>query len=637
MAAQTVDTMEEASGAFGGYRMSWLTVNALLREGRSWSGYERNNCYLNIGEGAMANIAAVSGLDFIDDGRGLGFTDWDQDGDMDVWLSNRTGPVLRFMRNNADATTASVSVRLIPRRSNRDAVGARVRVIDGSGRPQLKTVRAGEGYLSQSSKWLVFGLGENPGTIKVSVRWPGDSVYQEIAGVSGPGRYEVVEGKAATRMTDRGPVSLAGSTLDAPPTSLRARVPLLSRVPFPHLRVTNVRGEAERLKPPPGKPTLVNLWGSWCGSCSVELTALNGASDLVSKTGLQVLALGLDRIGKAGGDEQQARRIMRPLTGGHMRFYWADNAAVDVLEALHKTVCDTSVRLPLPSSFLLDTEGRVCALYRGPVAVAQVEKDLEMLKSKDAWRRGLAPFPGTRQGWPAAMDPIQLALKLFEGGFAGQTRDYVGQLIELVETGKPGGEHVNRAQIHYFMGTLLEESKRSDRSVHAYQYAVRADPGHFEARRNLGRLLLQSGQYAGAETHLRAAWELRSDRNIAIQLGRALAAQGKLDEMIGLLSPMADDGDRSAALEISWMLATASTATDAHHKLALERVRALVAGMDGEAVPAFVSEVYAAAAAVNGDFKTALSEAAKALEGTKGAGRQRVEKAMEAYRAGRAR
>ena len=64
----------------------------LLREGHSFSGHERNCVFLNDSGNRFSDISAVSGLDFPDDGRGVSVTDWDHDGDLDVWLANRTGP-----------------------------------------------------------------------------------------------------------------------------------------------------------------------------------------------------------------------------------------------------------------------------------------------------------------------------------------------------------------------------------------------------------------------------------------------------------------------------------------------------------------------------------------------------------------
>ena len=67
-------------------------LHEFLRGGRSFSGRERNNCFLNTGGARFADISAVSGFDWPDDGRAIGVVDWDHDGDLDLWLANRSGP-----------------------------------------------------------------------------------------------------------------------------------------------------------------------------------------------------------------------------------------------------------------------------------------------------------------------------------------------------------------------------------------------------------------------------------------------------------------------------------------------------------------------------------------------------------------
>ncbi len=143
----------------------------MLRRGRSFSGRERNCAYLNLGnskEGGprYANISALSGFDFADDARALAIADWDHDGDLDVWVSNRNTPQLRFLRNDNTSGRHFLSLKLVGSgtTTNRDAIGARVEVVIAKPKsdirhPKLiKTLRAGEGFLAQSSKWLHFGL-----------------------------------------------------------------------------------------------------------------------------------------------------------------------------------------------------------------------------------------------------------------------------------------------------------------------------------------------------------------------------------------------------------------------------------------------------------------------------------------------
>ncbi len=109
-------------------------LQRMLREGRSFSGNERHCAFLNTGgsvaaDGRFATVSALTGFDFPDDGRGLVTTDWDHDGDLDVWISNRTAPRLRFLRNDLPSGTGAfvaLSLQGDGVTTNRDAIGARV-------------------------------------------------------------------------------------------------------------------------------------------------------------------------------------------------------------------------------------------------------------------------------------------------------------------------------------------------------------------------------------------------------------------------------------------------------------------------------------------------------------------------------
>ena len=73
----------------------------MILEGRSFSGRERNRLFLGTPTGNFADASAVTGIDFPDDGRGVATLDWDHDGDLDVWITNRNAPRLRLLNTTA--------------------------------------------------------------------------------------------------------------------------------------------------------------------------------------------------------------------------------------------------------------------------------------------------------------------------------------------------------------------------------------------------------------------------------------------------------------------------------------------------------------------------------------------------------
>ncbi|HUF63146.1 MAG TPA: ASPIC/UnbV domain-containing protein, partial [Verrucomicrobiales bacterium] len=180
MSQSPVDDFSEA--ALVSYQQGWQALNRLLHEDRSFSGHERHSAYLNCGSGAFANVSAVTGLDFAEDGRAIGLVDWNFDGLIDMWITNRTAPRLRFLLNQTETSNRFIALYLEGNgtTTNRDAIGARVEALDFE-QPLIKTKYAGEGFLSQSSGWMHIGLGRRDDPVRVEVKWPN-------------GRPEVFEG-----------------------------------------------------------------------------------------------------------------------------------------------------------------------------------------------------------------------------------------------------------------------------------------------------------------------------------------------------------------------------------------------------------------------------------------------------------
>ena len=102
--------------------------------------------------------------------RGAAYADYDRDGDLDIVVSTNDGPAYLF-RNDGGNRNNWVSIRLVGRQSNRDGIGAVVRVTSKSGK-QWNTVHSGSSYCSQSDLALTFGLGSDTGVQAIEIDWP---------------------------------------------------------------------------------------------------------------------------------------------------------------------------------------------------------------------------------------------------------------------------------------------------------------------------------------------------------------------------------------------------------------------------------------------------------------------------------
>jgi len=153
--------------------------------------------FLNSGKGTFHDVAAEIGDGFSQPkvGRGLAYGDFDRDGDLDLLMTTNHGPA-HLYRNDQLAGNRSIRIRLVGTKSNRDAIGAAVRIFHG-GSSQSRPVKGGSSYLSQSELPVTFGLGKRDRVDRVVIQWPSGRTeeYKDLAA----GRaYECVESKGIT-------------------------------------------------------------------------------------------------------------------------------------------------------------------------------------------------------------------------------------------------------------------------------------------------------------------------------------------------------------------------------------------------------------------------------------------------------
>jgi len=515
----------------------------MIREGRGFSGHERNCTFLNLGprDPRFANISSATGLDFDDDGRSLASVDWDGDGDLDLWITNRTGPSVRYLRNDSPSGNPSLSFELRGTTGNRDAVGARIELYLG---PQgttrrIKTLRAGHGHLAQSSLRVPFGLGQDGPAHHVVVHWPGGTRESfDLPPNSTTQRYSLVQGSGRAQPLDpRPPVArFTPATVNPPAETDAGRIVLLRPAPVPDLVVTDLAQSPRSLVPlasTPLQPLLINLWATWCAPCVKEMTEWTARQQDLAAANLNIVSVSVD------DDTDPADRLAK-VTAALAKIKYPFPAAfpaenlIERLETLQRSFIGRQSALPIPSSFLIDARGRLAVIYRGPVSVDRLLADLTLLDQL----AGAVPFPGPWLGSPKPTEARSVAIKFLNRGSLAESETYLRRLSAWHEIQPGHFTEKERLDQQNYLGAVLYDQKNYQAALTEWQAYTSRLPGDRATLIDMARAWTALQKPAEAADALRAALRLkRDDADLLTQLGRSLVALGEsrgLQEAVSL-------------------------------------------------------------------------------------------------------
>ncbi len=154
--------------------------------------------FRNLGKRKFENVSGSMGAQFNRPmvARGAAFADFDRDGDLDVLITTNHGPAYLY-RNDGGNQNHWISIRTVGSKSNRDGIGALVRVESSSGK-QWNRVRSGSSYCSQSDLALTFGLGRDPNVTAIEIEWP-SGTKQRLNNIAANQFITVDEGRGVVR------------------------------------------------------------------------------------------------------------------------------------------------------------------------------------------------------------------------------------------------------------------------------------------------------------------------------------------------------------------------------------------------------------------------------------------------------
>ncbi len=521
------------------YRRHQTRLNELIADGGSLSGHERNCSFLNIEGRKFATVSSVSGLDFADDARTPVSVDWDQDGDLDLWIGNRTAPQLRFMRNDTPNTHHFVALKLTGTRSNRDGIGARVEIQageDGNRNLKLiKTLKAGNGFLGQSSKWLHFGLGKKTGIEKIVVNWPGGEV-EEFAGAKVDGHLLLVEGSGVATRVERKPIEFKEDDSPALVSDREAshRIVTPTRSALPPLRYLGFDGESRAVPLAKGRPIVVNLWASWCSACRDELEEWKLNQAAFKEAGIELYSVSVDEVDNRDDSSiETARQLVEELSLSFKTGVATDEFYTRLQQA-HDWPFRRRIPMPVPISFLVDGKGRLTAIYRGTVSAEQIAADVKLFKMSDKELLAASlPFDGRWMFLPPVPAPMPKGIELMQEGDVIDAAEFAIRNLELL---KP---HREFPLLAIWISEKLMEAGDTDRGLTFLRWAAEGDQSNLAVVNNLAWQLASNPSDRVRDPKLALQWAEKANamtggKHPAVldTVAVALAASGDFEKAI---------------------------------------------------------------------------------------------------------
>jgi hypothetical protein len=162
---------------------------------------QRKLLHHNNRDGTFSEVAEQFGAPLMQEraGRGVAFGDIDNDGDVDIVINDLDGSP-QVLRNDGGNTNNSILIKTVGVKSNRDGIGARVKVVSGD-LTQIDEVRSGGSYISQSDLRLHFGLERRTKIDLVEIRWP-SGVVDKITNANVNKIITVKEGRGVVEQKD---------------------------------------------------------------------------------------------------------------------------------------------------------------------------------------------------------------------------------------------------------------------------------------------------------------------------------------------------------------------------------------------------------------------------------------------------
>ena len=544
---QTVSNSPNDANPSKPYEEGWNAINSVIREDGTWSGYERNVFYVNNRDGTFSDISGAVSLDFLEDARSFALADFDRDGRQEVFLKNRNAPQLRLLKNVMAELPPSISLRLQGTKSNRDAIGTVITLSRGE-LHQTRSLQAGSGFLAQHSKELFFGLGNAEGPIHASIRWS-SGLIQDFDNLPANHVVWIEEGSGSIRTKPFKATasfsSIAMGQREYTPEPLPETIEtwLLSPIAAPDCSLPDLAGKLQNLSAFRGKSVLLNFWSVQSPACRNFLQDLGKSYSRWQRQGFQLLAINTD-------DEAHKEDVQRLVLQSRSSFpvLFASDDVAATYNILYRYCFDRHRDLPLPASFLLDSNGDIVKIYTGAVKPEHIDRDFRDMPRTTAERISAAlPFTGVSDVTEYTRNHLSYGSIFFQHGYLDQAaRSFEAALHDNPQS----------AEAAYGLGSVYLQQGKIAEAKEQFEHATKLQPTSPstlpDAWNNLGLLAAREGRSDEAIAYFQQALALSPDHLVALEnLGNVYRQQKNWGEARKLLDRAVSVGPNDAEANYS--------------------------------------------------------------------------------------
>ena len=269
---------------------------------------------------------------------------------------------------------------------------------------------------------------------------------------------------------------------------------LATPVPMPTIDVVDASGTRSALfgihpgqSSGSGFPVLFSFFSRTCASCAGELAHFERARSSWTEAGLTVIPLAVDPP-----DEQVEVTAFLERAGWSSLWGFATPNTIETVDALLGAIRDSEERVGLPANLLVDSEGRLCAFWLGPIEPRFLTERLLTLLDPDPERRRnrAVPFAGHWRNEVPGPDWSYLERFARKRGLARPAREYHLGPLDVRPT--------SRAEVEYRFGRVFAQQGDYAQAIPHFEAALEADPYFFGAQRDLGLARHLSGDFGAA-------------------------------------------------------------------------------------------------------------------------------------------